>query len=140
MSDARAVFEKRIAILREEGRITLPMIKADVVTDVREILQIADITARFGVSVSVDANAYAVDGRVAHPYQGWFIVPADHGGMSPVSLTSNIMLIRFDRMNERVERWLFGCKHQIVTEQKGRCYSESHCERCDYEYVVDSGD
>lgn len=68
------------------------------------------------------------------------VIPADHGGMSDVHLGANMKLILPNRNIFGVTAVTFGCDHEMDHRQKGRCYYESQCSKCNYSYCIDSGD
>lgn len=135
--------QRRVEEIMRDGIVvdpSLPLLSVKEITDPKEIVQLGATTARYGISISVDGDDFVFDDVYLPPYSNWFLIPADHGGMQPVSLTSNVKILHFDHRNGRILCWTYGCDHDIVREQKGRCYYEAHCAKCDYGYVVDSSD
>ena len=98
----------------------------------------------YGVKVSFPASA--VDDKIIKAFEEQprsfegLVIPADHGGMSSVSFTGNFQLILLDRYGNGFTTVTFGCEHELKHIQAGNCYYKSSCSKCDYAYVIDSGD
>lgn len=144
MTDHRMLWEKRVTDAMHDGVFTLPLVSCEVIRSTHEIVKVADLLAHYGVSVSVDMKKLQFpEGTSSHmkfAWSGWYAAPDDTGGMSPVSYNGNIGLYCLDTRNGEILKWTFGCDHAIVGVQAGRCYYKYNCTKCDFGYVIDSGD
>ena len=118
---------------------------------IAEITRLLGKAVEYGVKVSFPASA--IDDKIIKAFEEQprsfegqprsfegLVIPADHGGMSSVSFTGNFQLILLDRYGNGFTTVTFGCEHELKHIQKGNCYYQSSCSKCDYAYVIDSGD
>jgi len=129
------MFEQRIKEVIVDGKINLPFLGFAANGDRDRTYTYLRMAMEYAVDLELDERCLPPEIRYAS--KKW-VFPVDHGGMSDISSMTNIGVLVF--RGGEVIVCVYGCDHDVVTEQRGRCYYESHCKNCAYAYVVDSGD